>query len=506
MKYIHAKVTVLALLIAFSGLTGCKKFLDVNNNPNQSTDDNVTPELLAVGASVSMGSRAASGNYNPVSFWIGYLAQAGDYAITADVATYNIDFTFGNGLWSNNYNTLFDLELAKRKALAKGDSVLAGTMMVFSAKLYQELADTYGDIPYSQAFDYQSTRTPAYDKATDIYSALQKKLDTAITYLKRTPRSNFNDNVGKVVKISLGQWVKFANTLKLRLLLRQSEVSGFSPATEIAKITANGGVLGTGENVNVNPGYVNDDNKQNPFYANFGYLTTGADGDNFNRANEYMISVMTGHEDPRLKRVYQPQANGSVVGCVFGLAQGNPLGNASSKFGPGLLGDTKDAGAKQDQFIYPAFESMFLYAEAAARGWFPADAKTAYQNAVKESFSWLGLTSAQATTYMTDNKDANWDSLAAKSPTPTAKAKFVTYQKYIALTGVDPLEAWADMRRLNMVDDKSYRSVYPGALNGSACGVPIRFLYPQTEYTTNKDNVSKEGTINQFTSKLFWQP
>jgi len=71
------------------------------------------------------------------------------------------------------------------------------------------------------------------------------------------------------------------------------------------------------------------------------------------------------------------------------------------------------------------------------------------------------------------------------------------------MAGVDPLEAWSDIRRLNMLTDKGYISVNPGRLSNS---LPLRFPYPESEFTTNAGSVGAEGTINVFTTKIFWEP
>jgi len=517
MKYIKYKKSLLivaALVSAFS-FSSCKKgYLDINENPNDPTDANITPQLIFVAGANGVGAREASGNWRVINEWVGYLSAAGDFAIVQDETTYNIDFSFSNAIWGNHYNVLFDLHQAKVKALAQGDSVLAGASMILSAKLWQELVDVFGNIPYSQAFQGNANRIPAYDDAKAIYTDLQKKLDTAIKYMKGTAKLDFNKYVGAVIKIgneTLGSgtvtakqanWIKFANTLKLRLLIRQSEVPGFNPASEIAKMTVGGvlNIIRQGETVAVNPGYVNEDNKQNPFYSVYGYTPTGGDANTSTRANQYIVTKLTGTGDPRLTRYFVPVGS-AVVGTTFGLAVGNPGGAASSKFGPGLLGDGPE-GPGQDQWIYPSFESLFLEAEAIARGWVAGNAKTAYEAAVTESFVWLGVANpvAEAADYMT-NPSADWANAGA---TPLAKAKFIAYQKYLSLVGIDPLEAWSDIRRLNMMPDNGFLSVNPGKLGGGK--IPNRLLYPQTEYTTNAANVNAQGNINQFTSKLFWQP
>ncbi len=166
---------------------------------------------------------------------MGYLAPNGGFVPQQDIISYKTDFTFGDALFQNHYAVLFDLHQAEVKSLASGDTALAGASMILSADLFQQLVDLFGDIPYSQAFQTNKYSTPAYDKAQTIYSSLQLKLDTAINYMQLTPASAFSRadiiNHGDVTK-----WIHFANTLKLRLLIRQSQVSGFDPSAEITKI------------------------------------------------------------------------------------------------------------------------------------------------------------------------------------------------------------------------------------------------------------------------------
>jgi hypothetical protein len=315
--------------------------------------------------------------------------------------------------------------------------------------------------------------------------------------MDKTARSSFG-NVDIVNHGNQSAWIKFANTLKLRLLIRQSEVSGFSPAAEIAKIIANGGVLHSGETIMVNPGYSNDVNKQSPFYANFGLTPDGSEASTVTRANSYFVNLLNSTSDPRLSRYFKaPSAGGNITGTVYGLSSGNPDGAHSSSIGPGLA-----VSASQDQWIFTSVESMFLEAEAIARGWMPGNAQVAYENAVRESFIWLGVPNAvaAANTYMANNAIANW---ANAGGTPLSQARFIAYQKYIALAGIDPLEAWSDLRRLNMIPNSGYISVNPGKISNT---LPVRLLYPQSEYTTNSENVNAQGNINQFSSKIFWQP
>lgn len=269
----------------------------------------------------------------------------------------------------------------------------------------------------------------------------------------------------------------------------------FLPST-ISKIEHDGGVLEAGESIMVNPGYTNDVDKQSPFYANYGFTPSGAYATTSWNANAYIINILNSNSDPRIARFFSP-AGSSYVGGIYGdETQNIPSFASCSYFGPALI-----AGPTQDQWVYPSFEAMFLKAEAIARGWMPGDAKSAYEAAVTESFVWLGVSDAQtaAANYIENTPIANWDNAGSSQ---SSQVNFIVFQKYIANCCIDPLESWADQRRLHFLP--------PGFISANTNRIsntlPVRLLYPQTEYTTNAESVLKEGSINQFTSKLFWQP
>lgn len=501
-KKIIAGISVAALVFA-----GCSKdYLDINSDPNRVTDDNVTPELIFTQAEQAVGALPVNG-YAFLQNWMGYFAPNGDFAPNQTEQTYKIDFGFGDPLWQGSYNVLFDLHQSKTKALAEGNTVLAAANMILSAKIFQELVDLYGNIPYSQAFQSETYSTPTYDDAQTIYTGLLATLDSAVTYMQTAGPSSF----AKADIIAAGdqnKWIHFANTLRLRIALRQSQVSGFNPSDIISKIESSGGVLSDGENITENPGYLNDVNKQNPFFASFGFDPTGVKANTSTGANNYIVSILSSSADPRLERFFQ-SVNGNFNANIYGDQPGLLYNGAStSYFGPGLIGNPNDdgtytLGASQSQWIYPAFEALFLKAEAIARGWMTGDPKAAYEDAVTQSFIWLGVTDAQAAAeaYLSDpdNTNGNWDYAGSSV---TDRVNFIAFQKYIANTGVDPLESYSDQRRLNFLPD-GYISTNPSRVANT---LPLRLLYPQSEYTTNSASVNAEGTIDAYSSKLFWEP
>ncbi len=480
---------------------GCKKsFLDINQNPNSVTEEKITSELITPNALENSGTATAvQGLFQR---WMGYQSNSGSFSLVEEEVTYNITTSFGSvgAFWNAYYNTLYDFRVVETKAPAEGLPFYAGIAKTMKARLFQDLVDIYGNVPYSQAFQTDVYHTPVYDKAQDIYKDLQVVLDSAVEIFKAKAVPLNAGTVDIMFKGNAQKWIKFANTIKLRLLIRQSEVAGFDPGAELAKITANGGVLMSGETAAVNPNYENAVGKQNPYYASYGLTPTGTKASESVRANAYLINIYKSNSDPRLARVYLPAQTPTnpldpYVGTFYGAAPNTAFGGAQTSYiGPGLAGS-----ATQSQWITTSVESMFLYAEAVARGWFAGDPKLAYQNAVRESFIWLGVPFAvsAADEYMADNASANWEEAGASV---SERVRFIVYQKYIALAGINALEAWNDYRRLGVPANPPL-SVTPGRLGSD---LPARLPYPIAEYVTNAANVQGEGSVNIFSSKIFW--
>jgi Starch-binding associating with outer membrane len=505
---IKNKLILFIALLTTTALTiSCtKSYLDINDNPNSVTDANVTPELIFPAGATGVATRGGSRNFDVINNWVGYTSAPGDFAIQQDETSYNFDRTGYEALWQNHYNVLFDLEQTKTKALAKSDQVLAGAAMILSVKLWQELVDLYGDIPYTEAFHPETTLRPKFDKAELVYKLLNERLDQAISYMGGTQKLTFPSTVSSVLfggvagsASNQNNWIKFANTLKLRLLIHASTtpgtgtVPGITPATEYAKIVAQGGILTAGQTVSVNPGFLNAAGKQSYFWASYGFAPSGSDANTSIRANKYIVNRLAG--DPRLNRIFaNPSAGGGVTGTTYGqAAPANPDGKHSSKFGAGLLGSPS-----QNAWILTSVESLFLKAEGVANGLIPGTPSTAYDAAITESFAFYGATGAAA--YISANP---YSGIANGSPSS------LIYQKYLALVGLDAVETYTDLRRFSSGATypipSGFISVNPGKL---ANKLPNRFLYPQEEYTLNGSNVPTgiDNTTIFTSSKIFWQP
>jgi len=494
-------IKMLSLLAVVLATSSCTSFLDVNKDPNRVTGDNVTPDVIFTQAQNAVGVRAAT-RFVYLNNWMGYWSRSGTFIVEQEETTYKVANTFSENNWDETYNILFDMYQVKNRAIAVNDSVLAGASIVLSAKLWQEGVDQFGAMPYTQAFDYVKYPRPIYTSATDIYADLLVQLDQAIVYLNaKIPTSSFvNTDLifarGSNLKASIVKWKKLANTVKLRMFLRQSQMSGFTPpAAQLTKIATDGGLFAAGEDVGVNPGYSNSVDKQNPFYAAYGLTPAAAPATTNNKPNNYFIGILGG-TDLRVDRFYLAP----ISGTDYGSLGGTKIPNGKTIVGSEIYPGTPD----QDQFILPSFESLFFQAEATARGWLPggdAAARTLFESAITQSFVFLKVDSAEvnAARYITNEPTAQW----ANSGTSVAeKVKFIAYQKYISLCGIDPVESWSDLRRGVLVLPVGYLS------NNSnrAASLPNVLPYPQTELTSNSSNLPKRTMDQLFTEKLFWQP
>jgi len=487
MKKLHIIIVSAALL----ALGSCKKSLDINHNPNNAT--NASPELVLPNALKVTADQPVIG-FTFLQEWMGYWAPSGSYAAgPGDVASYlETNTGTGTGFFGTAYHNLEDYDYVEKQGVAQNKPFYEAAAKIMKAYVFQMLVDTYGDVPYTQALQGTNIIQPKYDKAQDIYDSLINNLDAAVTLMQR-PDATAASNSDIMFGGNTSNWIAFDNTLKLRMLVRLSNVTADAGMiqTEIGKITSNGFGFLTAD-AGVNPGYANNSGQQNPVYGFFvtltGLPTSGGQADFF-RAAQYAISTLKNLNDSRLNSIYAPGTSG-MVGTIEG-GTNNLGGGASATIGPGIL-----KSVSQPSILISAAESYFLQAEAISRGWLGGNLITTFDNGVQASFTFLGA--GDATSYYTQpDKMAN----IAICVTPGEKLACIIRQKWIAEDGVLPFEAWCDYRRLMLPADipisvSSYKA--PGAV------IPQRIIYPESEYQDNATNVNTEGNIDPQTSKIFW--
>ncbi len=505
MKKIFYSIYALGALLALNACSD--SFLDVNNNPNQAVSS--TPELTLTNALNVTGARLSHNEIG--AFWSGQWSPSGSVSGFNPEKTYNITTTFRTTIWTGPYDNLQDYKYVEQQALAVGKKSIAGIARIMKAFNYQIIVDAYGNAPYSDALKGTTSIRPQYDQASAIYDSLILDINTGLDYLNVPVDLVTNTTVGAndiYFKGDIAKWKKFANSLKLRILLRESGVTSKSAlvTAELAKLpTTAAGFLGAGENVLSNPGYIKSAGKMNPWYENYGFTAADALAGNhdFYVWSQYFIDKLVDYGDYRLNLLAY-SVNGSYKGVPFGEGNDQYLYSKVSGFGPAFLPTAASAAAselfKRSQVIMTASESLFLQAEAVQRGLLTSDktAEELYESGITESYKLLGVSDDDGTAeeyaadyYENGGKNVNW---AAS----TNKLEAIGTQKWIALAGFNGFEAWTEYRRTG------FPAGIPLSTKAASAVPPVRLLYPLSEYSNNAANTNAQGTINQFTSKIFW--
>ena len=289
------------LPVAFLAVLFCsckKQLLDINTDPNNPTTASATPDLVlanALNVTAAIYNNPTSDNrFAFAGLWLGHIAYSGNYAISTENISYAITTNFGSGVWANIYDNLIDYDFVEQKGKAQGNVFYEGIGKLMKAYNFQTLVDLYNNVPYSQALQGTGASKPAYDDAKAIYDDLGKKMDSAIALLKVSASGTIGGDImfgGDAVK-----WLKFANTVKLRLLLRQSERADRAAyiTAEAAKFNASTQFLDF--DAAVNPGFLNSAGKTNPFWGS-NINTSGTYTQDFYRAGEFIIDFFKAHND-----------------------------------------------------------------------------------------------------------------------------------------------------------------------------------------------------------------
>lgn len=533
MKLQH-KFFITLLLIGL--LSSCNEdFFDVNSDPNRAVESNQTAKLVLPQALLNSANRVGV-SYGFLGNWLGYWCPGANYAPNAEEQTYSITTNFGAGLFSGIMDNLYDYQFCELEATESGNDFFAGIAKTMKAHGFTTLVDIYNNVPYTEALKGLEFVRPKYDDGKLVYEESMKQLDAAMALFKKVKAAGGIDAVAGAPDIMFGGnvdlWIKFVNTLKLRLLMHQSGRADRQSyiTAEIAKIVSEGsGFLGSGQDASVAPAHTSD--KPNSYYANFGFNVAGNQATDFWRANKTSIDILKANSDPRIGYFYKPAVTALPAGAKEPFLTASPVEYRGNEYGRPIdnstfayqtanyvsqIGGVASAGAvtassfglvkgyDQRAWILTSVESMFLQAEAIQRGWLAGDKEAAYKAAVQESFRWLNVDKSRAaadaafTAWYAGQDDAN--NVNVSYSDASDKLKLVLYQKYVAMNGSNHLEAWTDYRR-NGAYPAIPLSINPGR---TSLVLPIRLQYPQREYDLNEAAVVANGTISQFTSKIWW--
>ncbi|MGO4913231.1 SusD/RagB family nutrient-binding outer membrane lipoprotein [Leeuwenhoekiella sp. W20_SRS_FM14] len=373
----------------------------------------------------------------------------------------------GGNPWPIFYTNLRDNELLLKQAQSNETfKVYEGPALILKAYMAQGLTDLFGDVPYFEAFNgIDGTVTAPYDAQEDIYLAeggILDNLDKGILAL--------NAYTGAVAlegdllfSGNLDKWVLFANSLKLKALMRIS--SKEDVASQIEAIFSEGNYIMTNAD---NATFDFTNSAPNSF--RFAQLRAG-DFNNF-VLSETMEEILTDLNDDRIEVFFRPFAN-STTGTFNGLINGINASQTSiepanySRAGTLFRENTSELNAN----FMTSWETQFILAEAAAKNYITADAATLYNTGVQQAFEY----------WLTDLPADYLTGPAAYNAAGTTPLQQISTQKWIANI-INGYEGWVEWRRTGFPTFKPVAA----SLNDGL--IPVRMPYPAEEEALNADN------------------
>lgn len=474
---LHQYIVIAFASAVLVSAASCKKELERTNiNPN--AVENPQPAYLLTRAIKSATDAYWTVNgTNPTNLFVQYWAAI-QYT---DQDRYIFSNNGFQGLWTALYSgSIVNLNEIIALADAQNNPNYKGVALVVRSWAYCLLTDAFGDIPYSQSIQIQNIIAPQYDTQQEVYEGLLDDLETAEGLLDPNGPAIEGDIIyqGKI-----GLWEKLANSLRLRIALRIADRQPEEAKAVISTIeNAGAGYIGSNEEI-AQLNYLSAPN-DNPVAQLF--LTR----DDY-RISKTVVDQLRQLDDPRLP-VYAAPTQDPTPQTYVGIPNGLLVGDASS------LGFTKTSrpgdyflSHESPAVIMSYAEVLFDLAEAAARGFTAGDAASLYYQAIAASLEQYQINKTAVDQYLAQ-PGVKYDHADFK--------KSIGLQKWIALFGQGP-EAFAEWRRL---DYPQLKPAAAGVLNGQ---LPLRFIYPGTEQSLNKESYVKAVThqgADRLTTKLWF--
>ena len=463
------------MTVLFSA-NSCKKYLDVNkdpNNPTEASENLLLPPLITDIATTVAGGSFSNANTSGVaeinSYWMQQLSlnqplpQFENYKFSSADAEYT---------WGEMYiNIMQNLKRLGDAAKAHDNHSYGVISKVLTAYTLGVTTDMWGDVPFSKAFEGAQ---PTYDKQEDIYKTLETMLDGAIAENQLTPGNLAPGTDDFLYQGDMTKWEKFAYALKARNYIHLTKAPGHTAAAQatLALTALAQAFTGTGDEA-VATFYNNTTNHENPWFKN---TELGQGGVVLGKT---IVDALIARADPRLPVI----ANKGSLNTYLGRENTSDVVPDVTVFS--TVADYY-AGAAAPLAILPYSELEFIKAEATFIVSGAAAAESIYQQAIKDNMEKLGLdiTGAAVTDYIT-----------ARGTLTTANAlQRIMEEKSIA--DFLSVENFNDWRRTGFPNLTIVAKPQAGITS-----IPRKYMYSQQEISTNPQ---PENTNAKITDRVWW--
>ncbi|MDG1811176.1 MAG: SusD/RagB family nutrient-binding outer membrane lipoprotein [Polaribacter sp.] len=463
---------IAAFMFAATVISSCDTvdFGDINDNPNGPTAAITSQLLSSAQTSVSSVITSVSG--------INYVQHITEGQYPGPSRYQGLTFSY-NGWYTGpiqNLNEIIKVNEDPDKApivasFGDNNNQIAVSKLLRAYFLHY-MTDTWGALPWSEAFKGIQGTQPKFDTQSELYTYMFAEIEDAL--------GKINANAGPSGDILFGgdmdKWATFGNTLKMTMALRISDADAATAKTKFEQAVASGKLI-TSNSQNLRFTYGSDETSDNPWEDRF-----------FSR-EDYLMSVtmmgfLNAKTDPRKFKYTKPAQNSAVPDVYAGAPNGKVNGNTKDF---AFITDTVIGDPTYKVAIYTAAQTHFSLAEAALKGWnVGGGTAAAHQKmGIEASMMDWGVAAADMNTYTAANAGATMADIA--------------YEKYMALYLNGP-EAWAEWRRL----DSPALTPSTYALDQR---IPVRHAYDPSVGDNNPDNyaaiIASQGPDNLHT-KLWW--
>lgn len=495
MRIYHQLYRYILGALVLGTATGCSKnYLDINkdpNNPTQATVDLVLPTALGYSAYELGNAYQILGG-----LWGQYWTQGPTASQYKSLDQYSINSTTYDRQWQSVYaGALNDFKYLVDEGTRSGQKNYAAIGKIMQAYMFQVMTDLHGDIPFTDALKAKDgNASPAFDSQEKVYDGLITLLDEGLALIDEQSAQHPGQE-DFFFHGDMHLWKKLANTLKLKVYLRQAYVRPDVAEAGVKALYAAGAEFIDYQEDAYVP-FNTDKFNQNPLFATYQTLTS-----NNLIASNTVIDFLQMTNDPRIDIFFTRATAAPNAGNHAGIDQGNgpnltgnQNANSYSKPGPAVGGpitaDNPDGGAAAPVVFLSAEESYFLQAEAVARGWGDGNAQQLYEDAILLSFLHWGLTEQEYSDYVSQ--------ATVKYPVTTdvePQVKQIITQKWVSFCGTENLEAWTEWRRTG------YPDIFSVSATSSIGQVfPVRILYADSEVSRNPKTPAQK-TVKD---KMWW--
>jgi hypothetical protein len=463
------------LLLAVTALSSCKKFLDVNTNPNLPTVAPINGLLIRTTQQTGLNEYRVG---NITSYYVQYLASP-----NPDGPTDTYDQVDASSTWSSLYDNMTDIYDLEKMAAAAGATQYQGVAKVMMAINLHHVHNLWGSAPYSQAFSGES-QNPTYDNAQTIFQTCLTLLDEGITLLGQ-PGSKITIPTGAaspdlIHRGVTAAWVRTANALKARLLNQLSKTQQYNPANIFAALAAAYTTETQSAAITTftvrNPwaqAAVNNAAQSLDVWLSQHYVNQMRDTPTFTNFDPRLPLIASQTRFPAYRYLGTRNGKGRVgTGTTMDESYLSTTGFYSSTASP--------------LYIITYEEMKFIEAEVALRTNDRTRAYNAYLEGIRANMNKMGVATVARDAYV------NHASVSVGAANLTLQNIFT--EKYKALF-LQPV-TWDDARRF----DYQY-PLFQLPLNVRTGTFVRRMVYPTVELNRNGANVPK---VTDVTQRLWW--